>query len=114
MSIQDDQIRLRHMLDAAYKAINIVNNLTFQDLEKDEILALALVKLIEIVGEAASRVSKQYQTDHPQIPWSAMIGMRNRLVHAYFDINLKILWQTTQEDLPSLIEALNKLPEIEL
>jgi uncharacterized protein with HEPN domain len=100
------------MLDAAKKAIAFVNNRNFQDLENDEILALALVKLIEIVGEAASRVSKEYQTSHPKIPWSAMIGMRNRLVHAYFDINLKILWQTTQEDLPSLIKELNKLPEI--
>jgi uncharacterized protein with HEPN domain len=112
MSIQDDKTRIRHMLDAAKKAITFVNNRNFQDLENDEILALALVKLIEIVGEAASRVSKEYQTSHPKIPWSAMIGMRNRLVHAYFDINLKILWQTTQEDLPSLIKELNKLPEI--
>jgi uncharacterized protein with HEPN domain len=112
MSIQDDKTRIRHMLDAAKKAIAFVNNRNFQDLENDEILALALVKLIEIVGEAASRVSKEYQTSHPKIPWSAMIGMRNRLVHAYFDINLKILWQTTQEDLPSLIKELNKLPEI--
>ncbi|MEN9518218.1 MAG: hypothetical protein RLZZ381_806 [Cyanobacteriota bacterium] len=112
MSIQDDTTRLKHMLDAAQKAIAFVNNRTFQDLENDEILALALVKLIEIVGEAASRISKEYQAEHTQIPWSAMTGMRNRLVHAYFDINLRILWQTTQEDLPSLILELNKLPEI--
>lgn len=112
MSIQDDTTRLKHMLDAAQKAIAFVNNRTFQDLENDEILALALVKLIEIVGEAASRISKEYQAEHTQISWSAMTGMRNRLVHAYFDINLRILWQTTQEDLPSLILELNKLPEI--
>ena len=112
MSIQDDETRIKHMFDAAQKAITFTNNRTFQDLEEDEMLALALVKLIEIVGEAASRVSKDYQANHTQIPWSAMIGMRNRLVHAYFDINLKILWQTTQEDLPSLMEELNKLPEI--
>ncbi len=112
MSIQDDKTRIKHMLDAAEKAINFVNLRSFQDLENDEILALALVKLVEIVGEAASRVSKEYQARHSEIPWSAMIGMRNRLVHAYFDINLQILWQTTQEDLPRLIEQLNKLPEI--
>jgi uncharacterized protein with HEPN domain len=114
MSMQDDKTRINHMFDAAQKAVNFVNNQTLQDLENDEILALALVKLIEIVGEAASRISKEYQAEHPQIPWSAMIGMRNRLVHAYFDINLKILWQTTQEDLPSLMDKLKKLPEIKV
>ena len=65
MSLQDNQTRLRHMLDAAQKAINYANNRTFQDLEEDELLALALVKLIEIVGEAASRISKEYQAEHP-------------------------------------------------
>lgn len=112
MSIHDDRTRILHMLDAARKAINFVNNRAFYDLENDEILALALVKVIEIIGEAASRVSPEYQANYPQIPWSAMIGMRNRLVHAYFDINLKILWQTTQEDLPLLVNELEKLPEI--
>ena len=65
MSLQDNQTRLRHMLDAAQKALNYINNRTFQDLEEDELLALALVKLIEIVGEAASRISKEYQAEHP-------------------------------------------------
>jgi uncharacterized protein with HEPN domain len=100
------------MLDAAQKAITFVKYRTFNDLENDEILVLALIKVIEIIGEAASRVSPEYQANHPQIPWSAIIGMRNRLVHAYFDINLRILWQTTQEDLPLLIDELEKLPEI--
>lgn len=66
------------------------------------------------MGEAASRVSKEYRVTHSQIPWTAMIGMRNRLVHAYFDINLKILWQTMKEDLPLLIDELNKLSEIDM
>ncbi len=113
MSTLDDKTRLLHILKAAQKAVNLVSNKNFQELEKDEVLTLALVKLIEIVGEAASRVSKDFQTNHPQIPWSAIIAMRNRLVHAYFDINLKIVWQTTQEDLPVLIEQLKQLSEIE-
>lgn len=114
MSIQDDKTRLKHMLNASQKAITFVSDWTFQDLENDEVLALALVKLLEIVGEAASRVSKEYRVTHSQIPWTAMIGMRNRLVHAYFDINLKILWQTMKEDLPLLIDELNKLSEIDI
>ncbi len=113
MSTLDDKTRLLHILKAAQKAVDLVSNKNFQELEKDDVLTLALVKLIEIVGEAASRVSKDFQTNHPQIPWSAIIAMRNRLVHAYFDINLKILWQTTQEDLPVLIEQLKQLSEIE-
>ena len=109
MSKIDDRTRLLHILDAAQKAVNLVNYKTFQDLEEDEVLALALVKLVEIVGEAASRVSPEYQMKCPQIPWSVIIAMRNRLVHAYFEINLKILWQTIQEDLPVLIQQLNQL-----
>jgi uncharacterized protein with HEPN domain len=112
MSKIDDRTRLLQVLNASQKAVNLTQNKTFSDLENDEVLALALVKLIEIVGEAASKVSKEYQIDQSQIMWSAIIAMRNRLVHAYFDINLKILWQTTQEDLPILIKQLNQLPEI--
>jgi uncharacterized protein with HEPN domain len=94
MSVLDDRTRLQLMLDASKKAIAFAENLTSRDLEEDEILRLALVKTIEIVGEAASRVSRLYQDEHPQIPWAKMVAMRNRLVHAYFDINLGILWQT--------------------
>ena len=113
MSIVDNKTRLLHILNAASKAVNLVENKTFQDLEEDEVLTLALVKLIKMVGEAASRLSKEFQAEHSQIPWSAIIGMRNRLVHAYFDVNLKVIWQTTQEDLPTLIEQLKQLPEIQ-
>ncbi len=113
MSTLDNKTRLLHILNAASKAVKLVENKSFQELEEDEVLTLALVKLIEIVGEASSRLSKEFQAEHPEIPWSGIIGMRNRLVHAYFDINLKVIWQTTQEDLPALIEQLKQLPEIQ-
>ena len=113
MSTLDNKTRLLHILNAASKAVKLVENKSFQELEDDEVLTLALVKLIEIVGEASSRLSKEFQAEHPEIPWSGIIGMRNRLVHAYFDINLKVIWQTTQEDLPALIEQLKQLPEIQ-
>jgi len=69
-------------------------------------LALALVKDIEIIGEAASRVSEACQAANPQIPWADIIGMRNRLIHAYFDINLNIVWDTITANLVPLIAEL--------
>ena len=68
---------------------------------------MALVKEIEIVGEAAARVSEATREHWTDIPWDELIGMRNRLVHAYFDVNLDIVWQTVQEDLPKLIALLD-------
>ena len=82
---------------------------TRDDLDLDRQLVLALGKSIEIVGEAASRVTESSRQDLPQIPWDQIIGMRNRLVHAYFDINLDILWTTAQEDLSKLIDLLESI-----
>ncbi len=76
------------------------------DLNHDRQLVLALVKDIEIIGEAAHQTSDETRAKLPEIPWDDIIGMRHRLVHAYFDINLDILWQTVQNDLPPLVERL--------
>ena len=112
---QDDEIRLRHMLDAAHEAISFADGRTRFDLNKDRLLVLALVKAIEIVGEAAYQITKETQDTLPDIPWADIIGMRHRLVHAYFDINLSVLWRTVQDDLPALIAQIEPLvpPESE-
>lgn len=109
---RDDSIRLHHMLDAAKEAVSFVYGKTRSSLDKDRKLGLALIKCIEIVGEAAANVTSACREDLPQIPWSNVIGMRNRLIHAYFDINLDILWTTAIEDLPPLIAELEKIVEI--
>jgi len=96
------------MLDAAQKVVQYVENETQDTLERDEKLALALVRLIEIIGEAASRVSPEKQADLPQIPWKEMIGMRNRIVHAYFDIYYNVVWDTATLNIPFLIEILTE------
>ena len=75
-------------------------------------MVLALVKEVEIVGEAAFQVGGDTRSSLPDVPWDDIIGMRHRLVHAYFDINLDILWRTVEEDLPSLVEILEKIPPI--
>lgn len=72
-------------------------------------LALSLVRLLEIIGEAASGVSDGYRAKHPAIPWKKMIGLRNRLIHGYYDIDQDIIWDTVRGDLPPLIAMLEKL-----
>lgn len=104
----EDEERLRHMLDAAKEAAEFSDGKTRNDLDDDRKLALALVKEIEIIGEAAFRISESTKADLQQIPWPEIVGMRHRLVHAYFQINHDILWDTVKRKLPPLISALEK------
>ena len=108
---KDDAIRLRHMLNAAREARSFTQNKTRASLDKNRQLELALVKSIEILGEAATRVTDECRKDLSQIPWANIIGMRNRLIHAYFAINRDILWKTVTDDLPPLITELEKILE---
>ena len=102
----DDLVRLRHMLDAATEAMGFARDRQRAHLDTDRQLVLALVKEAEIIGEPACQVSGEARAGLPAIPWADIIGMRHRLVHAYFDINLDVLWQTVQTDLPALAAAL--------
>lgn len=106
---EHDAIRLRHMIDAAREAVSFAQGRSRGDLEGDRMLVLSLVKSIEIVGEAAFQISKPTRDELPSIPWEDIIGMRHRLVHVYFDINIDILWQTVQSDLPTLIAQIESL-----
>lgn len=102
-------IRLHHMLDYAREAVSLVQDKSRADLDADRLLSLALVHLVEIVGEAASRVSKDVQSQYPQIPWPQIVSMRNRLIHGYDFLDFDILWQTLTEDLPELIATLETI-----
>jgi uncharacterized protein with HEPN domain len=106
---RDDEIRLRHMLEAAREAASFAMGRVRDDLETDRQLVLALVKDIEIIGEAAAQITEDTHSRTPSIPWQKIIAMRNRLVHAYFSVNLDIVWQTVQKDLPPLIETLERV-----
>jgi uncharacterized protein with HEPN domain len=104
-----DEVRLRHMLDAARKAIAFTQGHTRADLDSDELLALAVVRLVEILGEAAKNVSQDMKDQTPEIAWRQMAGTRDRLTHAYFDVNLDIIWDIVNNDLPPLVEKLETL-----
>lgn len=102
----EDEVRIRHLVDAATKAVAYATDRTRRDLDNDELLRLALTKLVEIVGEAAKQVSPETRHVYPAVPWRAAARMRDRLIHHYFDINLDVLWQTVTADLPQLLNAL--------
>jgi uncharacterized protein with HEPN domain len=105
----EDKVRLRHILDAALEIRQYVQSSIREDLNQDRKLVHSLVRLFEIIGEAASQVSEELREGVPEIPWSVIIGMRNRLIHAYFSINLDVVWSTSKDDIPSLITELKKL-----
>ncbi len=96
----------RHMLDHAREAVALAQGKSRADLDRDRLLELALVRLLEIVGEAASRIPGEDCARYPEIPWPQIVSLRNRLIHGYDAVDLDILWQIIEYDLPPLIAAL--------
>lgn len=97
------------MRDHAAEAVALVDHRKRRDLDTDRVLMHALTRLVEIVGEAASRVPKDVQTKHHVVPWPDVIGMRNRLIHGYDQVDLDVLWATLDDDLPTLIGQLDRI-----
>jgi len=104
-----DTIRVRHMLAAAQEAVGFAAGRQRAHLDHDRMLVLAVVKALEMIGEAASKVSPAARDGAPRVPWAAIIGMRNRLIHGYFAINLDIVWTTVTAELPPLIAELDTM-----
>lgn len=113
--MRPDDACLLDMLLAAREAMEFAAGRTFAEFERDRMTQLAILKTVEIVGEAASRVSADTQEAHPDIPWPKIIGLRHRLVHAYFEVSLERVWDTVQRDIPALVSQLELLvpPETE-
>lgn len=97
------------MLDAAQEADEFAAGKSRRDLDDDRQLQHSLIRCIEIIGEAAARIDVEFRSKNPEIPWADIIGMRNRLIHAYFDIELDIVWRTCTDELPALIEQIETL-----
>src|SRR3972149_4723560 len=106
MSMRDDTVSLKDMLSHAREAVALLGDTSREAFRDQRVLQLALTRLVEIVGEAAHRVSDATQQAHPVIPWPEVIGMRHRLVHGYDVIDYDLLWDTVTSDLPPLIAAL--------
>ena len=103
-----DYVRLTHMLDSTNAALSFIKGKSKKDLESDRQLLSAVTRELEILGEAANNISKDSQSKIREIPWRTLIGMRNRLIHAYFDINTNIIWTTLQQVLPDFKQTLEQ------
>jgi|WetSurMetagenome_2_1015567.scaffolds.fasta_scaffold298182_2 uncharacterized protein with HEPN domain len=113
MPVKDDVSRLHHMLEAADDALVFIIGKQRSDLDTDKMLVLALVRLLEIIGEAAAGISEEMRSEYPEIAWRQMSAMRNRLIHGYFEVNLDIVWKTLKTELPPLASQLRKVLENE-
>ena len=104
--MKPDDIFVRHMIDAIDEIQNILGSCTYREFVHEPVRMHACVRLFEILGEAANKLSEGYIKAHPAIPFADIIGMRHKLIHHYFEVDLEILWKTYEEDLPALKKAL--------
>ena len=100
---------INHIIEATAKITHLLHGITKQSFQKDERTQLAIIKLLEIIGEACSHLQDDYKQNHPDIPWPQIISMRNRLTHAYWDIDLDIVWKTATKRVPELQKQLQRL-----
>jgi uncharacterized protein with HEPN domain len=109
MSRRNDATSLRQMLDHTREIRGLVEGRTLGDVRSDRKLQLSLLHLLSVLGEAAGRVSEGFRSEHPELPWREMTGTRNWLIHAYDRANLETVWRTSTEDIPRLVDDLERL-----
>lgn len=107
----EDRTRIRHMMDAAETVAQFIAGRRREDLDGDRMLLFAVVRAIEVLGEAAGKVSAEARAAAPDIPWGTIVSMRNRLIHGYFDLDTTIVWKTATEEIPDLLPRVRALLE---
>jgi uncharacterized protein with HEPN domain len=104
-----DEAYLLDILLAARRSREFITGLTREAIKESKLHQDAIMRTLEIIGEAAGKVSQETKNAHPEIPWNDLIGMRNRLIHEYFRIDLEKVWDTVQKDIPALITLIEPL-----
>jgi uncharacterized protein with HEPN domain len=99
-------VYLQDMYDSIIKGISFIKGFNFKTFENDEKTQYALIRAIEIIGEASKKIPSQFKKKYPDIPWREISGMRDKLIHDYFGVNTKVVWKTAKEDLPALKKSL--------
>ena len=102
---------LQDILDAVTKARQFVKNVEFEAFSANDEKVFAAIRALEIIGEAAKNIPKSIRGRHKEVPWEDIVGMRNKMIHDYFGVDLKVIWKTLHEDLPPLQAAIAKILE---
>jgi uncharacterized protein with HEPN domain len=106
---ENDRIRIQHIIDAAQETLSFVRDTDQENFSKNRMMILSVIKEIEIIGEAASKISDETKLNYSDIPWKDIVGMRNRLIHGYFDVDVQLVWNTTRINLPPLVSSLEAI-----
>ena len=106
---RNDSVYLQHILDAIEQIEIYTSSKSYDEFLRERLIQDGVVRQLEIIGEASRKLSSEFREQQPEIPWQQIIGLRNRVIHAYFEINLTIIWEVIQNDLPSLKKKLTKL-----
>ena len=106
---KDDTVYLRHILDAIEQIEDYLKGVSFEQFFQRRLLQDGVVRRLEVIGEASRNLSHELRQRNPKVPWSQIIGLRNRIVHAYFNVNLQIVWEIVQNDLVPLKQQVERI-----
>jgi uncharacterized protein with HEPN domain len=108
MSNREIQLLLEDILEAAKKILSYTSGMSFDDFISDDKTIDAVVRNFEIIGEAANRVPEDFKSDHPEVEWRRMTGLRNRIIHEYFGVNYATVWKIKEENIPGLADFIQQ------
>ena len=109
---KDDSVYLRHIIDALLQIERYTDGVTYEEFLSNSLLQDGVIRQLEVMGEAARNLSEDLRNEYPTIPWRQMISLRNRMIHAYFNVNLQIIWEIIQGDIPILLQETKHVLEI--